>query len=362
VPLNQAITVGGTTFTPVEVPTVAHQILVSPNDRHLIAMGCDHPEVGLNKPDLLLVRWSTEEDAYTWNPLRTNSAGDQRLSAGSYIINGMRTRQEILIWTDLGLWSMKYIGAPYIFGFDSIAEGLSIIGPNAAINAGNAVMWMDRGIFYIYTGQTQELPCSLKDFVFGDMNYLQGYKVYAGHNHAVGEVTWLYPAEVSVENDRYVTYNYIDQVWTMGTIERTAWLDMGRASYPVAADRIHSLLYYHEFGDDDNGVPLPSFIESADIDADGGEHFLFLSRVLPDVFFRGNVALNAQSVTLTIYGRPDQGSAKQIVAQVPITSVSGMQWVRVRQRQLSFRISSSDIGVGWRLGTLRTDMRLDGRK
>jgi|SRR5215471_345422 len=361
-PLNQTVTVGADTFTPVEVPTIASQVLVSPNDRHLIAMGCNHPEVGITKPDLLLVRWSTEEDAYTWNPLRTNSAGDYRLSAGSYIIGGMRTRQEILIWTDLGLWSMKYIGAPYVFGFDSIAEGLSLIGPNAVINAGNAVFWMDRGLFYAYTGQTQELPCSLKDYVFGDLNFLQGYKVYAGHNHAFGEVVWFYPSANSLENDKYVLYNYIDQVWSKGTIERTAWLDMGRASYPVASDRGPSLLYYHEFGTDANGAPLPAWIESADLDSDGGEHYLFISRLIPDVQFRGSAAAEDQSVGLSILGRGDTQAPKQVLSRVNVTPNTGLETIRARERQISVRLESTAAGVSWRWGTMRTDMRPDGRK
>lgn len=361
VPLAQAITVAGVTFTPVEVPTTARQCLVSPNDRHLIAMGCDHPEAGITQPDLLLVRWSDAENAYNWKTDRANSAGDQRLSAGSYIINGMRTRQEILIWTDLGLWSMKYIGTPYVFGFDSIAEGLSIIGPNAGINAGNTVMWMDRGIFYVYTGQTQELPCSLKDYVFNDFNYLQGYKVHAGHNHAFGEVIWFYPSAESKENDSYVTYNYVDQVWTKGKLDRTAWLDMGRASYPVAADP-GGLLYYQEFGDDNNGSPLPAWIESADIDANGGEHYLFLSRLIPDIAFRGSAPVNQQTVGLTIFGRDTPNEPKRRVAQIQITPRTGLECIRVRERQISFRIESTDPGVSWRLGTLRTDMQLDGRR
>jgi hypothetical protein len=359
-PLTSSTMVGSVTFTPVQVPTQARQALVSPNDRHLIAFGCDWPETGITTADLLLVRWSTEEDAYTWQPLRTNSAGSQRLSAGSYIICAMRTRQEILIWTDLGLWSQKYIGAPYYFGFDSIAEGLSIIGPNAGINAGNVVYWMDRGLFYAYTGQVQELPCTLKDFVFNDFNYLQGYKVYAAHNHAFSEVTWFYPSAASIENDTYVTYNYNDQVWTKGTLERTAWLDMGRANYPVATDRVNGLIYYHEYGDDSNGSPLPAYIDSADIDIDGGDHYLFISRLIPDVTFRGTAEL--QAVGVTVFTRSAPSKPKAVAAQIQVTPNSAEQYIRVRDRQVSIRVESTDLGVGWRLGTLRTDMQPDGRR
>jgi hypothetical protein len=358
--LNQAITVGGDVFTPDQCPNVARQIVVSPNDRHLIAMGCDWPETGVVSADLLLVRWSNAEDAYTWAPLRTNSAGSQRLSAGSYIIAAMRTTQEILIWTDLGLWSMKYIGTPYIFGFDSMAEGLSILGPNAMVNIGGMVLFMDRGIFYSYSGQVQELPCTVKDYVFSNLNYTQAYKVYAGHNHAFAEVTWFYPSANSMENDSYVTYNYNTQVWAIGTLERTAWIDMGRGSYPIAADRSESLLYYHEYGNDANGNPLPAYIESSDLDLNGGEHFALLQRLIPDVEFRG--VGQSQTVGLTVLQRDDAQAAKQPGAYITVAPNTGLQTLRVRARQISFRVESDALGVGWRLGMLRSDIQPDGRR
>lgn len=358
--LNQTVIVGGSTFTPDQCPNVARQMLVSPNDRHLIAMGCDWPETGVTSADLLLVRWSDAENAYEWNPLRTNSAGSMRLSAGSFIIGAMRTSQEILIWTDLGMWSMKYIGTPYIFGFDSVAEGLSIIGPNAMINIGGMVLFMDRGIFYAYSGQTQELPCTVKDYVFNDFNYLQGYKVYAGHNHSFSEVFWFYPSSESIENDSYVIYNYKDQVWSIGKLERTAWLDMGRGNYPVATDRASSLLYYHEFTDDANGNPLPAYIESSDLDLNGGEHFLLIQRMIPDIQFRTPGA--AQTVGISVLQRDDAQQPKQVAARLTVGPNTGLEWLRVRARQISFRIESSSAGVGWRLGTLRSDLQPDGRR
>ena len=357
-PLNQAVNVGGIDFTPNMVPNTANQILVSPNDRHLIAMGCE--DVGATVADPLLVRWSNEEDAYDWEPRRDNSAGGQRLSAGSYIINGLRTRQEILIWTDLGLWSMKYIGAPYIFGFDIVAEGLSIIGPNAAINAGNMLFWMDRGIFLAYTGQVQELPCPVKDFVFSNLNYVQQYKVCAGHNHAFSEVIWFYPTADSDEVNRYVLYNYVDQVWSIGQLERTAWLDMGRSTYPIAASAIESKLYYHELGTDADGSALPAWIESSDLDQGGGDHFLFLGRLIPDVQFRGSS--QTQTVGITVLKRNAALGTKDVAAQITVTPNSGQMFTRVRGRQLSVRVESTALGVGWRLGTLRGDLQVDGKR
>lgn len=359
--LTQEITVGGVTFTPdAGVPLMANQIVVSPNDRHLIAYGCN--DYGSTVINPMLVRWSDTEDAYTWMPTRTNTAGSQPLSGGSYIISAMRTAQMIIIWTDLGMWSQTFIGTPYIYGFEPIAQGLSIIGPNAAINTGTVVLWMDRGIFYAFTGQVQELPCSVKDYVFGNFNYLQGYKVYAGHNHAFSEVIWFYPSANSVENDSYAIYNYGEQTWTIGQLQRTSWLDMGRANYPIATDRDYGRLYYHEYGDDADGQPLVSWIESADVDSNGGDHYLFLSRLIPDVLFRGTAPLAQQSVGLTVLSRPTPGAQKQISAVLTVAQNTGQQYIRVRERQISFRIESDALGVSWRLGTLRTDLQPDGMR
>lgn len=366
-PLTQTVTVGNVTFTPANVPATAMQILVSPNDRHLIAYGCqDFTAVG-NQVDTgtanpLLVRWSAQEDAYTWTPLRTNDAGSQPLSAGSYIICALRTvGGQILIWTDLGLWLQQYIGMPYVFGFQPVAQNLSIVGPNAMINAAGVVLWMDRGIFYSYTGTVQELPCAVKDFIFSDFNYVQAYKVYAGHNHALSEVWWFYPSASSQENDRYVIYNYGEQVWAVGAIERTAWLDMGRANYPVATDATNRLIYFHEYGDDAAGSPMPAWIDSADIDADGGEHYLYLQRFIPDIAFRGTAG-NDQAVGVTIFGRSEPLKPRYPIVELQVTPYTGQQFIRVRERQISFRFESDAAGVGWRIGTIRADWQQDGRR
>lgn len=360
--LTQQVNVDGVDFVPDHVPTTAVQVLVSPNDRHLIAFGCQDygNENGVANP--LLVRWSDQENAYAWSPLRTNSAGSQPLSAGSYIICALRTVSgQILIWTDLGMWLMQYIGMPYVFGFQPVAQNLSIIGPNAMINAGSIVAWMDRGIFYAYTGTVQELPCSVKDYVFSNFNYIQAYKVYAGHNHAMSEIWWFYPSASSQENDSYVIYNYGEQVWSVGQMERTAWLDMGRANYPVATDRTNNLIYYHEYGDDANGLPMPAWIDSADIDADGGDHYLYLQRFIPDVQFRGTAG-QQQSVGVTIFGRSAPLQPKSTLATLQVTPTTGQQYIRLRERQISFRFQSDALGVGWRLGTIRADWQQDGRR
>lgn len=360
VPLNQPVTVGGVTFTPADAPSTAIQVLVSPNDRHLIAYGCE--DYQQTTPNPLLVRWSDTEDAYTWTPLRTNSAGSQVLSAGSYIICALRTVSgQILIWTDLGLWLQQYIGMPYVFGFQPLAQGLSIIGPNAMVNAAGNVYWMDHGIFEVYSGGVQELPCTVKDYVFSNLNTTQAYKIYCGHNHMFHEVIWFYPSASSMENDSYVAYNYVDQLWTFGKMQRTAYLEMGRADYPVATDLDNHLIYYHEYGDDANGAPLPAWIDTADLDADGGDHFLYMQRLVPDVFFRGNAGTQ-QTLGVTIYGRNEPLQPKSIRAELTVTPMTGQQFVRLRARQVSFRFWSHGLGVGWRLGTIRADWQVDGRR
>lgn len=360
VPLTQEITVNGVDFVPDNVPATALQVLVSPNDRHLIAYGCQ--DFGETIANPLLVRWSDTENAYAWSPLRTNSAGSQQLSAGSYIICALRTVSgQILIWTDLGLWMQQYIAMPYVFGFQPVAQGLSIIGPNAMVNAAGNVYWMDHGVFEVYSGGVQELPCTVKDYVFSNLNQTQAYKIYCGHNHAFHEVTWFYPSANSQENDSYVTYNYVDQLWTVGMLQRTAWLEMGRSFHPVATDLDNHLIYYHEWGDDANGVALPAWIESADTDADGGDHYLYMQRFVPDVHFRG-AAGTRQTMQVTIKGRSVPLQPKKTWAELTVTPMTGQQFVRVRDRQLSFRFSSKDAGVGWRLGTIRADLQVDGRR
>lgn len=343
---------------PKDPPLMANQILVSPNDRHLIAYGCN--DVQQTVQDLLLVRWCAAENVWDWRPLRTNDAGGMRLGSGSYIISAMRTSNLIAIWTDRGLWTQQYIGMPYVFGFQQIAEGLSIISPNAMINIGTAVLWMDRGIFYAFSGQVQELTCAVKDYVFSDLNYDQQYKVYAGHNHPFSEVFWFYPSKNSQENDSYVIYNYAEQLWSIGKLDRTAWLDMGRNSFPVATDRLTKHIFYHEYGDDADGVPMGAYIDSADMDLNGGDSYIFMRRFMPDVFFRG--AGDQQEIGVTIFGRGAPHEPKRALARLQVTPHTGQQYIRFRERQISFRMESFGPGIGWRLGTIRMDWQPDGRR
>jgi len=340
-------------------PQLASVILMSENDRHLVAIGTNeiYP-AGAIELDPLLVRWSSQENPYDWEPRRNNTAGSYRLSSGSAIIGALRTRQETLIWSDRNLHSMRFIGLPYVFSFNLVAEAVSMISPNAAVNASGRVWWMDRAGFFVYTGQLAELPCSVRDYVFSDFNFSQGFKVYAGHNYNFQEVIWFYPSAGSDEVDRYVLYQYVDGIWSIGQLERTSWVDPGWSSYPVATS--DGYLYFHEYGDDADDEPLRPWIQSSDIDLDGGEKFVFIRKMIPDVHFRGKGAKPAVGVTLKTRRAPGDFYKNEDMAQV--TPATRTCWVRARGRQLSLRIQSESNGTGWRWGHPRLDMQPDGKR
>lgn len=338
-------------------PLMAFEVMISEGDRHVVAIGTN--DIGSETIDPLLVRWSSQENPFDWYPRRDNTAGTYRLSSGSSLAGAIRTRQETLIFTEKNLHSMRFTGDPYIFGFNLIAENVSLLSANAAINAGGRVWWMDRNTFLVYTGAVQELPCTVRDYVFGDFNMGQRQKVFAGHNHNFQEVCWFYPSAKSQEVDRYVFYNYVDQVWAYGQIERTAWLDLvfGQ-SYPVATAK--GILYNHEVGDDADDQPLVAWVESSDIDLEDGEHFVFIRRLVPDVVFRGKGEL--QSVGVTLRSRRAPGDFYTEKERQTITPYTKEVWVRARGRQFSMRLESESLGTGWRVGAFRVDMIPDGRR
>lgn len=341
-----------------EAPRWAFEVLISEGDRHVVAAGTN--PLGEDYLDPLLVRWSSQENALDWEPRRDNTAGDYRLSSGSAIAGALRTRQEILLWTEKNLQSMRFVGAPYVFGFNLIAENVSVLSPTAMINAGGVVYWMDRGRFYAYTGQVQELPCPINDYIFSDFNMSQRMKVTVGHNHNFHEVIWFYPTEESEEVDRYALYNYVEQVWSFGQLERTAWLDLVfGGSYPIATK--DGQLYNHEIGDDADGEPLPAWIESSDTCVGSGDHFLFIKRVIPDVHFRGDGSL--QTVGITLKTRRAPGDLfQEPMARMQVDPHTRECHVRIRGREFAVRVESDALGTGWRLGTLRVDMQQDGRR
>ena len=354
-----------------KVPTVAKQVMVSDKDRHVIAFGCD-PETDEGNQDPLLIRFSDQENLTEWQSLATNTAGDLRIGSGSKIITAIETRQQILVFTDVSLHAMQFLGPPFTFGISSISEGLTIAGPLAAIAVEDNVFWMGAQEFYTFGGRVQRLPCSVRDYVFTNINDDQMEKVTASVNSAFAEVTWFYPSASSSENDSYVTYNYEQKIWYYGTLGRTVWLDRGVNADPIAAGTDH-YLYLHEIGFDDGSTEpataISAYIESSQMDLGEGEQFAFMRRLIPDLTFRNSTA-SAPSATMTLKVRNFPGGnyldsdANSVAktASVPIEQFTEQVFVRLRGRSFAFRIDSSDTGVGWRLGSPRVDIRPDGRR
>lgn len=356
-------------------PDIAALVRTSDNDRHLIAFGAnnyyDNAGSVVNTQDPLLVKWSTQEDYTVWSPNATNSAGDFRLGTGTKIIHAVETKREILIWTDIALYSMQYLGPPYTFGFNQIAANTTVMGYNCFGNVEDVVFWMGQGKFYVYTGRTEELPCPIINYVFNNFNYAQSDKTYAAVNSKFNEVTWFYPSASSEENDSYVTYNYAEKAWYYGQLARTAWLDNGNNQYPLGA-ALDGYLYNHEIGTDDGSTnpysPLYSYIQSAPIEIGNGDQYCYIRRLIPDVNFPA--ATNDPQVTMTLkmqafpgsgYGNTSNSSVAQ-TATVPIEQFTEQAFVRLRGRQVSFRIESNKVGTAWNLGTPRIDLQPDGRR
>ena len=292
-----------------DVPVAALQIMMSDVDRHVIAFGCN--AIGSTDINPMLVRFSDAESAVDWTPTATNSAGGVQLSTGSQIIGAYRTRQEIIIFTDAGLVSMRFVGAPFIFSFNEVASGISMISPNAVTSGANSVYFMDNGGFYQYSGTAQRLPCTVLDHVFNDINLEQSFKIFAADIPTHNEVVWFYPSASSDEIDRYVTFNYLENTWSIGTTNdgftRTAWNPAHINNYPIAAGKLDTsnsnYLYNHEFGYSADGSEFTAFIESSDFDLDpAGENFMFVSKIIPDIEYRGS-SDTGNTVTFTIKGR-----------------------------------------------------------
>ena len=345
-----------------DVPTVCNQVLVSEVDRHIICLGAN--TIGTTTQDPMLVRWSNQEDAAMWTPKTDNTAGSLRLSAGSEIIGGIRTRQEIAIFTDNAIYSMQFIGPPFIFGINLVTEGVSMVSPQAAINANNAIYFMDQDNFYVYSGSVQSLPCSVRAYVFDDFNYDQTWKVHATRNAQFNEVTWFYCSGDSLEIDRSVTYNYLEQTWTIGTMARTAWIDAGSSTEtPIGAGSSGSTtnyLYNQETGSNDDGSAMTAYIESADFDAGDGDQFMFIKRLIPDVSFIGTES--SPVLTYSIKTRDYPLGSLNTATTATVTSDTGVAYVRARARQMRVRIESIDADNSWRLGDTRFDIKEDGRR
>jgi len=364
------------------VPTTQNYLLVSDINRFVFAFGCN--EIGSATIDPMILRWSDQEDATNWTPAATNQAGSLRLSRGSEIITATQSRQEVLVWTDAALYSLQYLGAPAVWGGQLVGENISIAGQNAVAYANGVAYWMGKDKFYKYDGRVQTLRCDLRKYIFEDFNPAQYEQVVSGTNEGFNEIWWFYCTAGSDDIDRYVIYNYAEDIWYYGEMARTAWLDSGLRDYPLAATYENNLVN-HEQGVDDNinGTPAPitAFITSSEFDLDDGHQFMFVWRVLPDMTFSGSTA---ESPSATMYLLPlrnsgsgysvnkatnanhsvaDQSSASVTrIATVPVEEFTGQVFTRVRGRQMSIKIESTGLGVTWQLGAPRLDMRPDGRR
>lgn len=350
------------------VPTKGLQVITSEKDRHLIVLGCD-PISGSARTgaiDPMLIAFSDQENALDFEPLSTNTAGSLRLSSGSSIIGGVKARQEILVWTDTALYSMQFIGPPFTFGINLINEGTGLIGPKAAITTPNGVYWMSYNNFYSYNGSVATLPCSVHNYVFTDINLTQSFKINAFTIKDKSEVGWFYCSSGSDEIDRYVMYNYVEGIWFYGQLSRTAWLDSGIENFPRAV--MNGYLYQQEKGFDNDGSPMTNvYIESSDLDIGDGEQFSFLKRIIPDYKFIEDQ--NDGNVNIVLKTRNFPGDSLTINSTNAISSTTQQAYVRSRSRQIALRFESDDdatndgnLGIGWRLGATRIDIKPDGRR
>jgi hypothetical protein len=353
-----------------KAPTIATQVLVSDRDRHILAFGCD-PENNIGTQDPLVIRFSSQESLTDWESLVTNTAGELRLGSGSEIVCAVETRQQILVFTDVSIYTMQFIGPPFTFSINLISENISIRSPMSTIAIEDTVFWMGINEFYIFAGSVQKIPCSVKDFVFNDFNKGQAQKVFASSNGGYSEVWWFYPSSSSNEIDRYVVYNYEQKIWYVGSLARTAWMDRGVGDYPIAAST-DGYLYNHEIGNDDGSTSpvtaINAHIESSQMDIGDGNQFSFITRIIPDLTFRDSVDNSTATLTLKTRNAPGgnylntESSSVVKSATVPVEQFTEDARVRLRGRSFALRVESSTVGVTWRLGSPRIDIRPDGRR
>ena len=356
-----------------QVPTLGLQVLVSDIDRHVIVLGADPMDGSVRSGaiDPLLIAFSDQENPLDFEPRATNTAGSLRCSAGSEIIGGLRARQETLVWTDAALYSLQFIGPPNTFGLTLVNEGVSLIGPNAAINSPTGVYWMDKKGFYTYNGSVVPLPCSVHSFVFDDLNSEQAFQVFGFLNKQFNEVGWFYCAADSLTVSKYVVFNYVEQTWAIGELSRTAWLDEGIVAFPRAAGYAdgNNYIYSHETGHDDDGVPMDNvFIESADFDIGDGEEFQFIRRFIPDVKFTGDSG-STQTLNVVLKARDFPGQSLTTDQTTAFTASTTKIDTRARARQAAVRFESDDdadtgarLGVGFVIGATRLDLQPNGRR
>lgn len=361
-------------------PSVANIVMVSDSSRFVICFGTNDPTgvYATTAQDPLQIRWSAQEEYYTWTPAATNQAGDYRLSRGSEIVAATQTRQEILVWTDAAVYSMQYLGPPYVWGFQIMGDNISIAGPNVTATANNVTYWMGTDKFYMYSGRVETLPCTLRQYVYDDINLVQSYQFFASTNEGYNEIWWFYCSANSTVIDKYVVFNHLERTWYYGTLSRTAWLDSPLRDVPVSAG-YNGQLIYQETGNDDGTTtpasPIEAYCQSSDFDIGDGHNFGIVWRIIPDVTFDGSTSA-APSLDFTVRPRQNPGTNYGTSDSPTITSANNYAgqrtynvqqfteyaYVRIRGRQMAFKISSNDLGVAWQLGTPRIDVRPDGRR
>ena len=378
----------------VAVPQQVGKILFAPSG-HLLAFSCTNYDATAPGPnylgtfDPLLIRFANVDadigpDPLNWQPTLTNTAGFLRLSIGSRIVTALRTKQEILVWTDISLTSLQFLGTSEVFGLQEVSSAITIFGANTVIGANNKVYWMGNDKFYIYSGRVDTLPCTLTRYVFSDINRTQQGIFFAGQNAEFNEVIWFYCTATSNEIDRYVIYNYAENIWYFGDLERTAWIDSGVIDFPIATK--DGYIYLHELGNNDGqpaGAPplaIPAYIQSADIDIEDGDKYMLIRRVIPDVNFTSSDTTNpvtgapiVPEVTMTVGVRNFPGAASSttnaegettakdvVTSTATIDQYTNQVFIRARGRQMNFKISSDNVGTQWQLGMPRVDARPDG--
>jgi len=359
-----------------DVPTIVLSVGVSDASRFCFAFGCN--DYGASALDPMLIRWSDQESVTMWSPAATNQAGSLRLSHGSEIYSAWQVRQEIVVFTDSTVYSLQYLGPPAIWGSQLLGDNISIMGPSAVALASGVLYWMGRDKFYKYDGSVATLSCDLRQYIFSDIDLDQNYQVFSGTSEGFNEVWWFYCSNGSTTVNKYVVFNYLENIWFYGTMDRSFWLDSGLRTYPLAATYSKNVVY-QEYGVDNNegtsSVAIDSYIQSSEFDIEDGHNFGFIWRILPDLTFRGSTT-NNPSVTMTMYPLQNSGSGYNNplsqggdsygtvtrTSTVQVEQYTGTIYVRVRGRQMAFKIQGNQLGQQWQLGAPRIDIRPDGRR
>lgn len=359
-----------------QVPIVANIAFVSDIFRFAFCFGAN--AIGSSTLDPMLLRWSDQEDIADWNPTSVNQAGSLSLSEGTEIVQAVQARQEVLVWTDSAMYGLQYLGAPLVWGATLLGSNITIASPNAAVYSNNIAYWMGTSKFYYYDGTVKTLPCSVRSYVFDDFNSQQTEQIVCGSNEEFDEIWWFYCSSGVTRNDRYVVYNYVENIWYYGTLARSAWIDSDLRDFPIAAG-FDGKLINQEKGVDNNetGTPaaITASITSSQFDLDDGDKFMLINKMLPDLTFEGSTA-GSPSAVVTLLPLKDSGSGYYNPASVggnnnaavtrtaiaPIEAFTGMVDTRVRGRQMSFKLESTEVGVTWKLGVPRLQMRPDGRR